>query len=141
MDQRVSLVTLGVADIAAARAFYERLGWRASSASSADVVFFQAGGMAVGLYRFESLADDAGAVAARNGSAAVTLALNLGSPEAVDATLAEAEAAGADIVKPAEKVFWGGYSGYFRDPDGHYWEVAHNPGWILGTDGAVRLPQ
>lgn len=140
MDQRVSLVTLGVADIAAARAFYERLGWRASSASSADVVFFQAGGSIVGLYPFDALAEDARGEPARAGSAAVTLALNLASPEAVDATLAEAEAAGATIAKPAEKAFWGGYSGYFRDPDGHYWEVAHNPFWPLDADGAPRLP-
>lgn len=140
MDQRVSLVTLGVADIAAARAFYERLGWTASNASTDDVVFFQAGPMVVGLYPFDKLAGDASAEPAGSGSAAVTLALNTASPEAVDTVLAQAEAAGATIAKPARKVFWGGYSGYFRDPDGHYWEVAHNPFWPLGSDGAIRLP-
>lgn len=140
MDQRISLVTLGVSDLAASRAFYERLGWRASSSSSEDVVFFQAGGAVLGLYPFGKLAEDAHAGAAATGSAAVTIAHNVGSPEDVDALLADAEAAGATIAKPAEKAFWGGYSGYFRDPDGHYWEVAHNPFWTLGPGGSVVLP-
>ena len=138
MEQRLSLVTLGVADLAAARRFYETLGWRAGSGSSDDVVFFQAGGMIVGLWNRAALAEDSG-VADVGGWGGVTLAHNVGSPAEVDAVLAEARAAGARISREPGETFWGGYSGAFVDPDGHLWEVAHNPYWRIEDDGAVRL--
>lgn len=137
MEQRVSLITLGVADTARARAFYEALGWEGESPDG-DVVFFQAGGMIAALWGRGKLAEDS-AVADNGGWGGVTLAHNVGSPEAVDAVLAEAEAAGATIGRPGAPTFWGGYSGVFVDPDGHPWEVAHNPGWVLAEDGSVRL--
>ncbi len=137
MDQRVSLVTLGVADTARARAFYEALGWEGESPDD-DVVFFQAGGLVVALWGREKLAEDS-AVRDGGGWGGVTLALNLRSPEEVDAVLAEAEAAGATIGRPGAPTLWGGYSGIFVDPDGHPWEVAHNPGWRVGDDGGTYL--
>jgi hypothetical protein len=138
MEQRISLVTLGVSDPARARAFYEALGWTGSSPDG-DVVFFQAGGMVVALWRRELLASDS-TVTDAGGWGGVTLAHNVGSPAAVDAVLAEAEAAGATIGRRGASTAWGGYSGVFIDPDGHPWEVAHNPFWPLGEDGSVRLP-
>lgn len=138
MEQRVSLVTLGVADLGRARAFYQRLGWRTDAEEGADVVFFQAGGAVLGLWDRGALAEDSGA-ADEGGWGGITLAHNVRSPEEVDAVLAEAEAAGATVVRPGAATFWGGYSGVFHDPDGHAWEVAHNPFWTLGPDGAVRL--
>lgn len=141
MDARISLITLGVADMARARAFYEALGWKASGASQPEVTFFQAGGMALGLFGRASLAEDAHLPdegAGRFGG--ITLAQNVGSEEAVDQLLEEARRAGATILKPAQRVFWGGYSGYFADPDGHPWEVAYNPGFKLEADGSIRLP-
>ena len=140
MDQRVSLITLGVADVQASAAFYERLGWKRSSQSQDEVAFFDAGGIVFGLFGREALAEDAGVAADGSGFRAVSVAQNLPSKEAVDAALKEAEAAGARIVKPAEEVFWGGYSGYFADPDGHLWEVAFNPFWPLDDTGRVLLP-
>lgn len=140
MDQRISLITLGVSDVQASAAFYERLDWKRSSQSQDAVVFFNAGGVVFGLYGREALAEDAGIPADGNGFRGVSLAHNLGSPEEVDAALAEASKAGAKIVKPAVKSFWGGYSGYFADPDGHLWEVAHNPFWPLDEAGKVLLP-
>ena len=140
MDQRINLVTLGVADVQASAAFFERLGWKRSSQSQEEVAFFDAGGMVFGLFGRDSLAADAGVSPDGNGFRAFSLALNFGSKDAVDAALEEAEAAGATIVKPAEEVFWGGYSGYFTDPDGNLWEVAHNPFWPLDEDGRVQLP-
>jgi Predicted lactoylglutathione lyase len=137
MDQRVSLVTLGVSDVARARAFYEALGWSGESPDG-DVVFFQAGGMVVALWGRNQLAADS-AVEDRGGWGGISLAYNVASPEAVDAVLAEAEAAGATIGRGGASNFWGGYSGVFIDPDGHPWEVAHNPGWPLADDGSVRL--
>jgi predicted lactoylglutathione lyase len=144
MEQRVSLITLGVADVARSTAFYGRLGWTPSPPSNEAVTFFQAGGMIVGLYGRKPLADDAGLpldAAPEGKSIRVTLAYNTRSRDEVDAVLAEAEKAGAEIVKPAEDVFWGGYSGYFADPDGHLWEIAWNPGFTLLEDGSVRLPE
>lgn len=138
MDQRLSLVTLGVADVARAREFYEALGWRGESPDGGDVVFFQVGGIIVGLWDREALAVDS-AADDRGGWGGVTLAHNVASPAEVDAVLAEAEAAGARIARPGAATFWGGYSGVFFDPDGHPWEVAHNPGWVLGEDGSTRL--
>jgi catechol 2,3-dioxygenase-like lactoylglutathione lyase family enzyme len=137
MEQRVSLVTLGVADIHRARRFYEALGWEGESPDD-DVVFFQAGGMIFALWSREKLAADS-AVTDTGGWGGVTLAYNVTSPEDVDAVLAEAEAAGATIGRLGAPTFWGGYTGIFIDPDGHPWEVAHNPGWQIQPDGAVRL--
>jgi uncharacterized protein len=139
MEQRVSLVTLGVADLARARAFYEALGWRSRAAPDADVVFFQTGGLVLSLWDREQLADDSG-VELGDGFGAVTLAHNVDSPAAVDRVVAEAAAAGATIARQPGKTFWGGYSGVFVDPDGHPWEVAHNPRWTLRSDGSIELP-
>ncbi|HEX2023898.1 MAG TPA: VOC family protein [Acidimicrobiales bacterium] len=138
MEQRVSLVTLGVADSARARAFYEALGWSGESPDG-DVVFFQAGGMIVALWGRDKLAEDS-CVEDPGGWGGVTLAYCVSSPDEVDTVLADAEAAGATIGRPGAPTFWGGYSGVFVDLDGHPWEVAHNPGWILADDGTVRLP-
>jgi uncharacterized protein len=138
VEQRVSLVTLGVRDVARARSFYEALGWRSDSKPEDGVVFFQAGGMVLALWDREKLAEDTG-VEAGAGSSNIVLAYNVRSPQEVDAVLAEVAAAGATITRPAEKAFWGGYSGKFTDPDGHPWEVAHNPFWALAQDGSVRL--
>ena len=138
MEQRVSLVTLGVADLARARRFYEALGWTTRAAPEDDIVFFQAGGMVVALWDREQLATDSG-VEDGGGWGGVTLAHNVRSPAEVDAVLAAAEAAGARIARPGAATFWGGYSGAFVDPEGHPWEVAHNPHWTLGEDGSVTL--
>jgi catechol 2,3-dioxygenase-like lactoylglutathione lyase family enzyme len=138
VEQRVSLVTLGVGDLARSRAFYEALGWKTGAEPGADVVFFQAGGMIVALWSRASLAEDSG-VKDGGGWGGVTLAYNVGSPQAVDAALSEAAAAGASIARPGARTFWGGYSGAFIDPDGHPWEVAHNPHWTLHDDGSVAL--
>lgn len=141
MKLRLSLVTLGVADIARARAFYEALGLEAGGSSNENVVFFDMDGVILALYGREALADDARVAAAGEGFAGVTLAWNLPSETAVDAAFAAALAAGASSVKPPEKVFWGGYSGYVRDLDGHLWEVAHNPFFPLDAKGVTRLPE
>jgi uncharacterized protein len=138
MDQRLSLVTLGVHDLARARAFYEALGWRTGAGPEDDVVFFQAGGMIVALWGREQLAEDSG-VEDAGGWGGVTLAYNTRSVEEVDAVIAEAEAAGGKIARHGAETFWGGYSGVFIDPDGHPWEVAHNPHWTIGDDGSVSL--
>jgi len=138
MEQRVSLVTLGVADLARARRFYEALGWTTRAAPEDDIVFFQAGGMVVALWDREQLATDSG-VEDGGGWSGVTLAHNVRSPVEVDAVLAAAGAAGARIVRFGAATFWGGYSGAFVDPEGHPWEVAHNPHWTLAEDGSVAL--
>ena len=140
MEQRLSLVTLGVADVGRARRFYEALGWRPSADAGDEVTFFQAGGMVLGLWSRASLAEDSGIAPDSGGWGGITLAHNVRSPAAVDAVLAEAEAAGGTGVRAGAETFWGGYSGLFADLDGHCWEVAHNPGWALADDGAVRLP-
>ncbi len=137
--QRVSLITLGVADLRRARAFYEMLGWRSSSPPDGDVVFFQSGGMVFALWDLVRLAADTG-VEPSDGYGDVTLAHNVGSPAEVDAIIATAQAAGATITRQPGETFWGGYSGVFLDLDGHPWEVAHNPHWTLGPDGSVTLP-
>ncbi len=137
MDQRISLITLGVADVARARDFYAALGWT-PGAEPEDVVFFQAGGMVVALWGRDRLAEDS-CVTDPGGWGGVTLAYNARSPAEVDAVLAEAQRAGARIARPGAETFWGGYSGVFVDPDGHPWEVAHNPGWTLHEDGTVTL--
>jgi hypothetical protein len=138
MEQRVSLVTLGVRDLRGARAFYEALGWRTNAAPDDDVVFFQAGGMIVALWGRAELAEDSG-VEDSGGWGGIALAHNVRSPREVDAVLAEAESAGATVTRPGAETFWGGYSGAFTDPDGHAWEVAHNPHWTLADDGSVTL--
>jgi catechol 2,3-dioxygenase-like lactoylglutathione lyase family enzyme len=138
MEQRVSLVTLGANDLARARAFYEALGWRTNAAPDDDVVFFQAGGMIVALWGRAELAEDSG-VEDSGGWGGITLAHNVRSPDEVDAVIAEAEAAGGRIRRRGAETFWGGYSGAFTDPDGHAWEVAHNPHWTVADDGAVTL--
>lgn len=138
MEQRVSLITLGVRDLDRARAFYERLGWKTGATPADDVVFFQAGGMIVGLWGRDSLAEDSGVVD-RGGWGGVALAYNARSPAEVDAVLAEARAAGAEVPREGAETFWGGYSGMFIDPEGHPWEVAHNPGWTIHDDGSVTL--
>jgi len=140
VEQRLSMVTLGVRDMTRARAFYQRLGWRASSASNDDVAFFKAGGVVLGLYGLAALAEDAKVSPDGEGFAGVALAHNTASREAVDDVIAEAVAAGGTVVKPAEDVFWGGYSGYFADPDGHLWEVAWNPHFPFDEAGNLVLP-
>jgi len=138
MEQRVSLITLGVADLARSLRFYESLGWRRTN-QHAEVVFFQAGGLVLGLWAREALAADAGLREEGSGFRGIALAYNARSRAEVDAVLAEAAAAGATITKPAEDAFWGGYSGYFADPDGHLWEAAWNPDWTILADGSVRF--
>jgi uncharacterized protein len=139
MEQRVSLITLGVADVARSRRFYEALDWRASGASQEEVTFFQLGGIALALWGRTALAEDANVTDDR-GFAGVALAHNARTREAVDAILAEARAVGGRILKPAQATPWGGYAGYFADPDGHLWEVAWNPHFALDADGSLRLP-
>jgi catechol 2,3-dioxygenase-like lactoylglutathione lyase family enzyme len=138
MEQRVSLVTLGVSDLPRARAFYEALGWVSGAAPADDVVFFQAGGMIVALWSREALAEDSG-VEDTGGWGGITLAYNLRAPEEVDAVIEEARAAGARIAREPGAAFWGGYTAVFVDPDGHPWEVAHNPGWVVTGDGRTLL--
>jgi catechol 2,3-dioxygenase-like lactoylglutathione lyase family enzyme len=138
MDQRLSLVTLGVRDLARARAFYEALGWKTNAAPDDDVVFFQAGGMVIALWSRASLAEDSG-VQDAGGWGGVTFAYNVRSPAAADEVMEQARAAGARIAREAGETFWGGYSGVFVDPDGHPWEVAHNPRWTIAADGSVRI--
>ncbi|WBL33296.1 VOC family protein [Sinirhodobacter sp. HNIBRBA609] len=137
--QRVTLITLGVADIPRARAFYEALGWRPVQALD-SVVFFQLSGMALGLFGRADLAADQGRPGTALGTGAMTLAQNFDTEAEVDAAFAAALAAGATALKAPEKVFWGGYSGYFTDPDGHVWELAMNPFWALSVDGALSIP-
>jgi uncharacterized protein len=139
VEQRVSLITLGVDDLARARRFYEMLGWIAGSGSGDDVIFFQTGGMVLALWSRSELARDSG-VEDGEGWGGVTLAHNVASPAEVDSVIAAAEAAEATITRHPAETFWGGYSGVFVDPDGHPWEVAHNPAWSLGPDGSVSLP-
>jgi uncharacterized protein len=139
MEQRVSLITLGVRDLARSRAFYEALGWTTRAAPQDDVAFFQAGGMVVALWDRAQLAEDSG-VEDSGGWGGLTLAHNVRSPGEVDAVIEEARAAGAGIVREPAETFWGGYSAAFTDPDGHPWEVAHNPRWTIREDGSTELP-
>jgi predicted lactoylglutathione lyase len=138
MEQRVSLITLGVSDLARSRAFYEALGWTSGAAPADDVVFFQAGGMIVALWSRASLAENSG-VEDGGGWGGITLAYNVRSPEEANAVIEEARRAGARIAREPATTFWGGYSGVFVDPDGHPWEVAHNPHWTVREDGTVGL--
>jgi catechol 2,3-dioxygenase-like lactoylglutathione lyase family enzyme len=143
MEQRLSLVTLGVADLARSRRFYEEgLGWRASGASTGEVAFFQLGGIALALWGREALAEDARlpGPGPGGGFGGVALAHNVRTREEVDAVLARARAAGGRVPRPGEGTSWGGCTGYFADPDGHLWEVAWNPHFTLRDDGGLRLP-
>ncbi|WP_254276652.1 VOC family protein [Halomonas sp. 3H] len=135
----MSLITLGVGDLARARRFYEGLGWRVGLAVEGEVLFFQLNGLVLSLYARAALAEDAGVAEAGSGFAGITLAHNVRSAPEVDAVLGEAERAGGRIVRPARRAEWGGYSGYFADPDGHLWEVAHNPGFPLDAEGNTSL--
>ena len=139
MEQRVSLVTLGVGDLGRARRFYEALGWTTRAKPEDDVVFFQAAGLVLALWDRADLAEDSGVTDA-GGWGGVTLAHNVRSPEEVDAVVGEARTAGARIAREPGPTFWGGYSGVFVDPEGHPWEVAYNPRWTFAPDGAIRLP-
>src|SRR5689334_8352054 len=138
MKQRVSLITLGVADRERARRFYLDLGWEIGNEVEDDVVFFQCGEMIVALWQRDKLAEDS-VVDDNGGWGGVTLALNLGTPAEVDVVIEEARKAGATIGREPAETFWGGYSGVFIDPDGHPWEVAHNPYWTITPDDGVRL--
>lgn len=140
MKPGLSLITLGVSDVAKARAFYERLGYVASSHSNDGVAFFDAGGVVLALFGRAALAKDAHLTDSATGFAGISLARNVTDEAEVDRVMAEAVAAGARATKVATKTFWGGYAGYFADPDGHLWEVAHNPFWPLNADGRVQLP-
>jgi uncharacterized protein len=140
MEQRISLVTLGVGDLPRARTFYERLGWRGQEAQ--ETVFFQAGGLALVLWSRAALAADSGLDdRGTDGFGGVALAHNVRSRAEVDQVLEDAAAAGATITRPAAETFYGGYAGCFTDPDGHVWEIAHNPGFSLSPDGALTLPE
>jgi catechol 2,3-dioxygenase-like lactoylglutathione lyase family enzyme len=140
MEQRITLVTLGVDDLAKSTAFFERLGWRRSVKQAEGAAFFQCGGVAFGLFARDALAKDAGIALPSATTGGFSIAYNVREKAEVEAVLAEAQAAGATIVKPAQDVFWGGYHGYFSDLDGHLWEVAWNPGFVLDDAGAVHLP-
>jgi predicted lactoylglutathione lyase len=137
--QRVTLITLGVGDLARAKAFYAALGWREAGAQE-GIAFYQMLGAALALFPLAAQASDQGRPDAPLGTGAVTLAQNFPSPAEVDAAWALAVAAGAAPLKKPQKVFWGGYSGYYADPDGHVWEVAMNPFWPLAADGSLTLP-
>lgn len=143
MEQRLSLVTLGTVDLGRSRRFYEEgLGWKASGASTEEVVFFQLGGIALALWGRDALAEDARlpSPATGGGFSGVALAHNVRTRDEVGAVLARAHAAGGRILRPAEDAFWGGCTGYFADPDGHLWEVAWNPHFTLHEDGSLQLP-
>ncbi|MGH7876316.1 MAG: VOC family protein [Candidatus Dormibacteraceae bacterium] len=129
MEQRISLITLGVDDLDRARAFYEALGWSGAHQPDREVAFFQAGGMVLGLWT----------ALGGHGAPGIELAHNVRSTEDVDALLAHAERAGASVVRPAQRADWGGYTGAFADPDGYVWEVAYNPDWTVAEDGSIRL--
>jgi uncharacterized protein len=139
VQQRISLVTLGVTDVPRAREFYERLGWRGQEVE--ETVFFQAGAMALILWGADKLADDAGiGRSANDGFRGMALAQNVRSRAEVDAVIATAESAGGDITRRPADTFYGGYAGYFTDPDGHAWEIAYNPGFALADDGSITIP-
>jgi len=140
MEQRISVITLGVANLDRSKTFYERLGWKRSMPGAEGVVFFQAGGLILSLYPRRDLAHDAQLAHDGHGFPGFSLAYNTRSREEVDAVLALAQAAGATLLKPAQTAFWGGYSGYFADPDGFPWEIAWNPSFPIAPDGSIHLP-
>lgn len=138
--QRITLVTLGSRDLPRAQAFYAAWGWTPHPSSNENVTFYQMNGAVLGLFGLKALAADQGRPGAELGTGAVTLAQNCADDSETDAVFEAALAAGATMLKRPEKVFWGGYSGYFADPDGHVWEIATNPFWPLDQDGALTLP-
>lgn len=140
LPARVNLVTLGVNDVLQSRAFYERLGFIASGFESDDIAFFDMNGTVLGLFGRSALAEDAGVEDAGGGFRGVSLAINFTSRDEVDAALKHAQACGGAVVQPAREVFWGGYSGYFADPDGHLWEMAYNPIFGLDEEEQLQLP-
>ena len=140
VQARVSVITLGVTDVPRARDFYRALGWPLSGAPEDGVAFFNNAGSRLALYALEDIAEEAGQTPAPPGSIRMTLAMNVESRELVDEALAAAVEAGGTLLRPAQERFWGGYSGYFADPDAHAWEVAFNPFWPLGEDGLPELP-
>ncbi len=141
MRQKLTLITLGVADLVRALDFYEKgLKWKKSSASTENLILFDLGGFELALYPRKLLAEDATVPEAGSGFSGITLSYNAKNEAEVDEVLSEVRKLGATVVKPAQKVFWGGYSGYFKDPDGHLIEVAYNPFWALDEDGNVKLP-
>ena len=140
MDQRLSLITLGVDDLARSRSFYKALGWTTQAEPDDDVVFFQAGCMVVALWDRARLAEDS-AVEPGEGWGGITLAYNTNSPAEVDEVIEQARSAGATVGREPGETFWGGYSAVFLDPDGYPWEVAHNPRWTIAEDGSIRLPE
>jgi len=141
LEQRISLITLGVADVAAARAFYERLGWTASSASMDEVVFFDMGGMIFGLYAQHELSKDSGMMNETPRPGGITLAYNTRSHDEVDYLMGIVEDAGATILKHPVEMPWGGYVGYFADPDGHPWEISWVPQFPILEDGSIEIPK
>lgn len=141
MDQRVSIITLGVKDLDRSREFYERLGWRRSMLKAEGIAFFQAGGIALALFPRDELAKDANLAADGHGFSGIALAYNARTREEVDAVMAQAVSAGAKLLKPAAEAFWGGYSGYFADLDGFPWEVAWNPSFPIAADGSITIPE
>ena len=140
MEARISVITLGVRDVPRARAFYQALGWPLSGEPEEQFAVFRNAGSRLALYSLEGIAEEAGQTPAAPGSLRVTLALNVESRERVDACLDEAVRAGGTLLRPAQERFWGGYSGYVADLDGHAWEIAFNPFWPLGEDGLPELP-
>jgi predicted lactoylglutathione lyase len=142
MPASISLITLGVADVARATRFYQALGFVTSKrASQEDVTFMRAGSVVLALWGRQAQLEDASAEEIWTGNGGIVVARNLASEAEVDAAMVRAEAAGARVLKPAAKAFWGGYNGYFADPDGHVWEIAFNPFWQLDEDGRVKLPE
>jgi predicted lactoylglutathione lyase len=140
VEPRISVITLGVADVPRAREFYRALGWSLSGPPEETAAFFQNAGSRLALYPLQGLAQEAGQTPAPPGSIRATLAINVESKELVDQTLARVVRVGAQLLQPAQNRSWGGYSGYFADPDGHAWEVAYNPFWPIGPDGLPQLP-
>ncbi len=140
MEQRISLITLGVSDLARSQSFYAQLGWQPSLPPTEGIVFFQAGAMIFALYPRNELARDANLSPDGTGFNGISLAYNARTRAEVDAVLHAALAAGATLRKPAQEAFWGGYSGYFADPDGFLWEVAWNPQFPIAADGSIHLP-
>jgi catechol 2,3-dioxygenase-like lactoylglutathione lyase family enzyme len=140
MEPRISVITLGVASVPRAREFYRRLGWPLRGEPEEQIAFFRNAGSRLALYPLSGIAEEAGQVPAPSGSIRMTLAVNVESRELVDEALEEVVRAGGTILAPAQERFWGGYSGYFADPDGHAWEVAFNPFWPIGEDGLPQLP-
>lgn len=140
MEQRISLITLGTSDLAASTRFFEALGWQRSVKEAPGCAFFQCGGVAIGLYPREELFRDLGIEDDGSPVGGITIAYNTRTREEVEAVLERAESLGAEIVKPAHEIFWGGYVGFFRDLDGHIWEIAWNPGFSITEAGALVLP-